>query len=103
MANLIPRSASPRESTGALSQFSRPELRAMTRAQNAEIARGGVVAARLQAGGMAAATGMQMVGMLSREANFLADGDPAAAAQLQHLADCYAEYAAWEIRQYRNG
>lgn len=105
MSNIIPRSGTNAEppATGILSRFTKPEMRSVTRAQNAEIARGSVVASRVHSAGMVTAAAMQMTGMISREAQFLADGDPGAAARLNHLTDCYAEYAAWEIRQYRNG
>ena len=105
MSNIVPQPGnhgSP-PATGPLSRFTKPEMRSLTRAQNAEIARGSVVASRVHSAGMVTAAAMQMTGMISREAQFLADGDPAAAARLNHLADSYAEYAAWEIRQYRNG
>lgn len=105
MSNIIPQtdsSSSSQPATG-VDRFSKPEMRAMTCAQNAEIARGSIVASRVHSTGMVTVTAIQMTGMISREAQFLADGDPAAAARLNHLADRYAEYATWEIRQYRNG
>ncbi|MEV8180530.1 hypothetical protein [Specibacter sp. NPDC078692] len=81
--------------------FSRPEGRALTRQQNAQVARGLVVATRVQAAGHVAATGMQMTAMLSREAAFLADGDPQTAARLNFIVDSFADHAAWEVRQFR--
>ena len=102
-SNITPVNGAGSSPQSVLSRFSKPEQRAMTRAQNAEVARGAVVASRVQSAGMVAAAAMQMTGMLSREAQFLADGDPATSARLNHLADSYAEYAAWELRQYRNG
>jgi len=79
--------------------FSRAEGKALQRAQNAEIARGLVHNTRVQAAGYVAATGMQLIGMLSREAEFLANGDPRAAERLAFLADSFAEGAATEVRR----
>lgn len=85
----------------AVANFSRPESRALSRQQNAEITRGLVVATRVQAASMVAATGMHLTAMLSREATFLSDGDPQTAARLNFIVDSFAENAAWEVRQFR--
>lgn len=81
--------------------FTRSEGRALTRQQNVEIARGLVTATRVQAAGHVAATAMHMTSMLSREAAFLADGDPQTAARLNFIVDSFADNAAWEVRQFR--
>lgn len=81
--------------------YTRPEARSLSRAQNAEQTRGIVTTTRVQAAGMVAATGMHLSAMLSREAQFQADGDPAAAARLSYIADSFAEYAAEEVRKFR--
>ncbi|NYE95160.1 hypothetical protein FHU41_001381 [Psychromicrobium silvestre] len=65
----IPPSSSPEG-------FSRTEGKSLLRRQNAEVANGLVAAARVQAAGYVAATGMHLTGMLSREAQFQSDGDP---------------------------
>ncbi|WP_144627360.1 hypothetical protein [Arthrobacter woluwensis] len=98
MSNLTPRPAgqglSPVPET-----FNRAEGKGLQRAQNAEFARGLVSGTRVQAAGYVAATGMQLTGMLSREAEFLANGDPRAAERLNFIADSFAEGAATEVRR----
>lgn len=99
MSNLIPRSNSsvPAVPDG----FSRSEGKELSRLQNKEIARGLVTGTRIQAAGMAAAIGLQTTAMLSREANFQADGDPAAAARLNHIVDQYAAYVGNEVARFQ--
>ncbi|UVJ38058.1 hypothetical protein [Arthrobacter sp. CJ23] len=98
MSNLI-----PRPTNQGLSQapegFSRSEGKTLQRAQNAEVARGLVSGTRVAAAGYVAAAGMQLTGMLSREAAFLADGDPRTAERLNFIADSFAEGAAHEVRR----
>lgn len=79
--------------------FDRGEAKSLTRQQNAEIARGLVTSTRIQSAGLAAGAAIQMTAMLSREAEFLADGNPQTAARLNFVADSFAEYAAWEVRR----
>ena len=77
--------------------FSRAEGKELMRSNNREIARGLTSSTRVKAAGLVAATGLQMVGMLSREAAFQADGDPATAARLGYIVDRYAEFAGAEV------
>ncbi|MGK7222239.1 hypothetical protein ACSNO4_05525 [Kocuria flava] len=99
MSSIVPSAGKP--SSKAPETFGRPEARSLARRQNAEIANGIVAASRVQAAGTVAATGMHLSAMLSREAQFQADGDPATAARLNYIADSYAEYAAEEVRKFR--
>lgn len=99
MSSIVPSAGKP--SSKAPETFGRPEARSLARRQNAEIANGIVAASRVQAAGMVAATGMHLSAMLSCEAQFQADGDPATAARLNYIADSYAEYAAEEVRKFR--
>ncbi|WP_431230442.1 hypothetical protein [Paenarthrobacter nicotinovorans] len=101
MADIIRRPGSTTSPYTAPEGFSRSEGKGLQRRQNAEIANGLVVGARVQAAGFVAATGMQLTGMLSREANFLGDGDPQTANRLNFIADSFAEYAAYEVRRFR--
>lgn len=99
MSNIVPSPKGP--TTNIPESFSRPEGRSLARRQNAEVARGLVTATRIQAAGHVAATAMHMTSMLSREAAFLADGDPQTAARLNFIVDSFADNAAWEVRQFR--
>lgn len=80
--------------------FSRPEGKELVRATNKEVARGIVTATRVQAAGYVAAVGLQATAMLSREAQHLSDGDPAAAARLHHIVDQFALVAANEVAKF---
>lgn len=80
--------------------FSRPEGKELVRATNKEVARGIVTATRVQAAGYVAAVGLQATAMLSREAQHLSDGDPAAAARLHHIVDQFALVAASEVAKF---
>jgi hypothetical protein len=80
--------------------FSRNEAKALVRLQNQELVRGLVAATRVQAGAMVAGVGIQCVGMLSREARFQENGDPAAANRLQHAADQLAVLVGREIARF---
>ncbi|PPJ23140.1 hypothetical protein C5E45_29330 [Nocardia nova] len=101
MSNLIPRPSAQLEST-IPDGFSRSEGKELQRLQNKELARGLVTATRVQAAGMVAAVGLQTTAMLSREAAFQADGDPAAAARLGHIVDQYATYVGSEVARFRH-
>lgn len=101
MSDLIPRSGGNLTPFRAPDGFSRSEGKALQRRQNTEVATGLVRAARVQAAGYVAATGMHLSAMLSREAEFQANGDPRAAERLNFIADSFAEYAAWEVRGFQ--
>ncbi|MGO4452550.1 hypothetical protein [Arthrobacter sp. RAF14] len=98
MSNLTPRPTAQGVSS-VPEGFNRAESKSLVRAQNTEVARGLVIGTRVQAAGYVAATGMQLTGMLSREAEFLANGDPRAAERLNFIADSFAEGAATEVRR----
>lgn len=101
MSDLIPRPNGRLASSSAPEGFSRSEGKSLQRRQNTEVANGLVTAARVQAAGYVAATGMQLSAMLSREAEFQSNGDPRAAERLNYIADSFAEYAAWEVRRFQ--
>lgn len=101
MTNLIPRPTSTPAASTAPDGFTRTESKVLARRQNAEITRGLVVGARVQAAGLVAAVGLQTTAMLSREAIFQSDGEPQTAARLNHIVDCYAEYVAVEVSRFR--
>lgn len=101
MSNLTPRPPSAGLSFNAPEGFTRPEAKGLQRRQNNEIANGLVNATRVQAAGFVAATGIQLSAMLSREAQFLSDGDPRTAERLNYIADSFAEYAALEVRRFQ--
>lgn len=95
-----PRSATSLTASGNIDGFDRRESKELSRRQNAEIARGLVVATRVKAAGLVAATGLQMTAMLSREANFQADGDPDVANRLNFIVDQYATFAGNEVARF---
>lgn len=101
MSDLIPGSNGKITPFSAPESFTRSEGKSLQRRQNAEVANGLVTAARVQAAGYVAATGMHLSAMLSREAEFQANGDPRAAERLNFIADSFAEYAAWEVRRFQ--
>lgn len=101
MSELIPRPSGKISPFNAPEGFSRSEGKSLQRRQNAEVANGLVTAARVQAAGFVAATGMHLTSMLSREAEFQANGDPRAAERLNYIADSFAEYAALEVRRFQ--
>jgi hypothetical protein len=80
--------------------FSRNEGKSLVRGQNREISRGLIANTKIKTAGLVAATGLQMVGMLSREANFQSDGDPATATRLNFIVDRYAEFVGNEISRF---
>jgi hypothetical protein len=66
---------------------SRSQRRRLRRMQEAELARVIAAATRVQAAAMVAASGIQMSGMLGREAVFQAEGDPVTVSRLNYLID----------------
>ncbi|MFH5207868.1 hypothetical protein ACHIPZ_06520 [Antrihabitans sp. NCIMB 15449] len=101
MSNLIPRTSSQLQAPQIPETFSRAEGKELSRLQNREIARGLVTGTRVQAAGMVAAIGLQTTAMLSREANFQADGDPVTANRLNHIVDMYASYVGHEVSRFQ--
>jgi hypothetical protein len=79
--------------------FSRAEAKTLARLQNAELTHGLVKATRIQTAAVVAGVGLQCVGMLSREARFQEDGDPAAANRLQFVVDQFANFVGREVAQ----
>jgi hypothetical protein len=98
MTSLIPRSSGSL-STGfqAPDGFSRAETKTLSVLQNRELTRGLVTATNLQAKGFATMVATQLVGSLSREANFQAGGDPRVAERVNLLVDQFTMSAANEI------
>lgn len=80
--------------------FTRAEGKQLTRLQNAELAHGIVTATRVQAAATVAGLGLQATGMLSREATFQADGDPAVANRLNFIVDQFANYVGNEVARF---
>lgn len=99
MNAIVPNNSNRGNGSGVPESFSRPEARSLARRQNTEIAHGIVTSSRIQAAGFVAAGAIQMTSMLSREAEFMADGNPSTANRLNFIADSFAEYAAWEVRR----
>ena len=94
-----------RRTSAAVSQFvpdtfSRAEGKQLTRLQNAELAHGLVAATRVQAAATVAGIGLQATAMLSREAIFQADGDPATANRLNFIVDQFANYVGNEVARF---
>ncbi|WAC90219.1 hypothetical protein [Mycobacterium sp. Aquia_213] len=93
-----------RPSTNLVAQvpegFTRAEGKQLTRLQNAELAHGLVTATRVQAAATVAGIGLQAAGMLSREAIFQADGDPATANRLNFIVDQFANYVGNEVARF---
>jgi hypothetical protein len=98
MTSLIPRGAGSL-STGhqAPDGFSRTESKELARLQNRELTRGLVTATNLQAKGFVTMVGVQLVGTLSREAEFQHGGDPRVAERVNLLVDQFTMAAANEI------
>jgi len=80
--------------------FSRTESKQLARLQNAELTHGLVTATRVQAAGFVATVGLQATAMLSREATFQADGDPATANRLNFIVDNYATFAGGQVARF---
>lgn len=78
--------------------FSRSEARSLQRAQNAEVARGIVGGTIVSSAAYVAGVAVSMNGMLGREAQFQADGDPAITARNNYVLDVFAESAAAQVR-----
>ncbi|RIR98032.1 hypothetical protein [Mycobacteroides abscessus] len=83
--------------------FTRTESRELARAQNQEIARGQVAAVRAQAAGFVTAVSVQVVGLVSREAAFQADGDPEIANRTNHIVDQLTVMLGNEIGRFGMG
>lgn len=98
MTSLIPRSAGSL-STGFQTPdgFSRTETKGLARLQNRELTRGLVTATSLQAKGFATMVATQLVGALSREADFQSGADPRIAERVNLLVDQFTMAAANEI------
>lgn len=99
MSNLVPR---PNTELAAHTPegFSRTEGKTLMRLQNRELAHGLIKATRVQAAGMVAAVGLHTAAMLSREAAFQADGDPATANRLNFIVDNYATFVGGQIARF---
>jgi hypothetical protein len=99
MSNLV-----PRQSNIFASQipdgFSRAEGKTLMRLQNRELTHGLVTPTRIQVAGFVAAVGVQTTAMLSREAAFQADGDPATANRLNYIVDQYATFVGNEVARF---
>lgn len=80
--------------------FSRSEGKTLMRLQNRELTHGLVKATRVQAAGMVATVGLHTTAMLSREAAFQADGDPATANRLNFIVDQYATFVGGEVARF---
>ncbi|SPX87810.1 hypothetical protein [Mycobacteroides abscessus] len=95
----------PRMSTGLSvpDGLTRAEGRELARSLNKETARGQIAGVRVQAAGFVAAVGVQVVGMVSREAAFQADGDPATMNRVNHIADRLAVKVGNEIESLGMG
>jgi hypothetical protein len=99
MSNLIPRPSTELASQ-IPSDFSRTEGKTLVRLQNRELIHGLVKATRVQAAGLVATVGLHTAAMLSREAAFQADGDPATANRLNFIVDNYATFVGGEIARF---
>jgi hypothetical protein len=90
-----------RPSTTMVSQvpdgFSRAEGKALVRLQNRELTYGLVKATRVHAAAMVAGIGLQATGMLSREAEFQAGGDPVIANRTNFIVDGFATFVGGEV------
>lgn len=101
MTNLIPRPGSAFTSNRPPEGFTRMESRALAQRQNAVVADALVTATRLQAKSMVTAAGIQLTGLLSREAEFQSRGNPQLLARTNYLVDVFTEYAGTEISGFR--
>ncbi|SHQ95906.1 Uncharacterised protein [Mycobacteroides abscessus subsp. abscessus] len=97
MPDIIPRTNS---GISVPNGFTRAEGRDLIRAQNKEIAYGQIKAVRVQAAGFVAAVGVQAVGLVSREAAFQADGDPAITNRVNHIIDQLAVFVGNEVSRF---
>lgn len=99
MSNLVPRQRTDL-TTQIPDGFSRTEAKTLMRLQNRELTHGLVTATRVQAAGMVATVAVQTTAMLSREAAFQSDGDPATTNRLNFIVDQYATLAGNEIARF---
>lgn len=100
MTNLIARSSAGLDATRNPDGFTRAESKELARLQNNEVTHGLVVATRVQSVAMVAAASLQATAMLSREAAFQADGDPAAMNRLNHIVDQFAAFAGTTVARF---
>lgn len=105
MPNLLPTTPNhpARRDVPAPPGFSRSEARSLQRAQNAEVARGIIGSTIVSSAAYVAGVAVSMNGMLGREAQFQADGDPAITARNNYLLDVFAESAAAQVRSIGTG
>jgi hypothetical protein len=100
MPDIIPRMNSTLAAQYIPDGFTRTEGKTLTRLQNRELTHGLVKTTRVQAAGMVATVGLHTTAMLSREAAFQADGDPATANRLNFIVDQYATFVGGEIARF---
>jgi hypothetical protein len=79
--------------------LSRTASKSLARRQDTELVHGLVAATRVQARGFVTSIGIQAIGMLSREAEFQASGDPQVSARVNLLVDQFTMAIANEIGQ----
>lgn len=80
--------------------FNRSEGKTLMRLQNRELTHGLVKATRVQAAAMVATAGLHATAMLSREAAFQADGDPATTNRVNFIVDNYATFVGGQIARF---
>lgn len=98
MTSLIPRSPGRLSTNGRVPDgFSRTEAKDLERRQNAAVADGLVTATTVQAKGFVTMVAVQLVGNLSREAEFQHGGDPRVARRTDLLLDQFTMAAVNEI------
>lgn len=100
MTNLIARSHTGLDAAGSPDSFTRAESKELARLQNNEVTHGLVVATRVQSAALVAAASLQATAMLSREAAFQADGDPAAMNRLNYIVDQFAAFAGTAVARF---
>ncbi|MCA4996805.1 hypothetical protein HWD35_18985 [Tsukamurella tyrosinosolvens] len=94
MSSISPRQTQFLANPGdAPATFNRSEAKALSRATNQEVAKGLVAGTRLAAKGFATGLAIQQLGMLQREADFQATGDPRHDGRQQYLLDRFTEGA----------
>lgn len=100
MSNIIPRYNNSLANNQIPEGFSKREGSDLSRLQNAEVAKGLVTGTRIAAGGYVTGIALQTTAMLSREAQFQADGDERTSARLEHIVDAFTMYATGEVAQF---
>jgi hypothetical protein len=100
MANLIPRSNNSLANSQIPEGFSKREGAELSRLQNAEVSRGLVTGTRIAAAGYVTGIALQTTAMLSREAQFQADGDERTSARLEHIVDAFTMNASSEVSRF---